>query len=90
MTDSPTLGGPVAGPGANFAAAGARIAGTAPDFALRDRGDVDDNWVHAEGESCAKCGADLTPRDYIRRSARGGWVHERCPVQTTVEERPSA
>jgi len=59
------------------AAAGGR--GAAPDFARHDRGDADDNWVHAEGESCARCGAEITAKDFIRRSAGGGWVHEGCP-----------
>ena len=65
------------GVGAASAAGLAAGAAKAPDE--DDRRAVDDNWIHAEGELCAKCGRELTVSDFIRRSATGTWVHETCP-----------
>jgi hypothetical protein len=66
-----------------FNARGARFgdqgANGAPDFARNDRGDADDHWSRSDGEACARCDAELTPRDFIRRRADGTWVHESCP-----------
>ena len=53
----------------------------APDFVRQDRGDVDDNWSRADGETCTKCSAELTTRDFVRRTATGGWSHENCPPE---------
>ncbi len=39
----------------------------------------DDNELHAPGEVCAKCGAEITPGQDVRRRLDGQWIHEICP-----------
>jgi hypothetical protein len=51
----------------------------APDFVRGDRGDIDDHWSRAVGQACAKCKAELTARDFVRRRNDGTWIHEDCP-----------
>ncbi len=41
--------------------------------------DWDDNELHAPGKVCARCGADITAGQDVRRRADGRWVHEACP-----------
>jgi hypothetical protein len=39
----------------------------------------EDNELHAPGKVCARCGADITDGQDVRRRADGRWVHEVCP-----------
>jgi hypothetical protein len=39
----------------------------------------DDNELHAAGEVCARCGAEITPGQDVRRRLDGQWIHEICP-----------
>ena len=64
-------------------AASANTVAHAPDFARHDRGPDDDNWMHAFGEQCAKCGELIEEEDLVRRRGNGGWVHQRCPARLT-------
>ncbi len=38
-----------------------------------------DNELHAPGEVCARCGAEITPGQDVRRRLDGRWIHEICP-----------
>jgi hypothetical protein len=77
------------GSDAGFSARGLRFgnqgAGGAPDFARNDRGEADDHWARPVGQSCGKCAAELTSRDFIRRRMDGSWVHEACPGTTAPD-----
>jgi hypothetical protein len=67
------------------AAASTQVA-HAPDFVRHDRGDADDNWAHAFGAPCARCGRLLEESDMVRRRGTGDWVHQSCPVSLTPDE----
>jgi hypothetical protein len=69
---------------------GAQGAAGANDFVRNDRGEADDHWCHADGESCARCGAELKAGDFTRRREDRSWVHERCPSTPAVRAEPAA
>ena len=56
-----------------------------PDFARNDRGDADDHWARPVDQTCGKCAAELTARDFIRRRGDGTWVHEACPRGSSAD-----
>jgi hypothetical protein len=64
----------------------ATSAATAPDFVRHDRGAEDEHWAHAFGEACVRCTALIEEGDAVRRRGTGGWVHERCPARTLVDD----
>jgi hypothetical protein len=78
------------GSDAGFSARGLRFgnqgAGSAPDFARNDRGEADDHWARPVGQTCGKCAAELTTRDFIRRRLDGSWVHEACPGGVSAQD----
>jgi hypothetical protein len=40
--------------------------------------DFEENELHATGQTCARCGRPIGPRDEVRRTASGGYQHEYC------------
>ena len=58
---------------------GAQGATGAPDFPRHDRGDADDHWSRAAGQTCGNCDTELVSIDFVRRRPDGVWVHENCP-----------
>jgi len=41
--------------------------------------DVEDNELHASGQTCARCGQKFLPDVDVRRTASGAYQHETCP-----------
>jgi hypothetical protein len=85
-----TTGSELFGWGEPAARGGGQGASGARDFVRNDRGEADDHWSHADGEACAICGVDLTSADFVRRRHDGGWVHESCPLKTSIKDEPAA
>ena len=44
--------------------------------------DLESNELHASGRVCERCGQTMHPEDDVRRTARGTYQHESCPVVT--------
>ena len=42
--------------------------------------DFEENELHAEGQTCPRCGRAIAPGDEVRRTASGGYQHEVCPA----------
>jgi len=40
--------------------------------------DFEENELHADGQTCARCGRAIAPRDEVRRIVSGGYQHEYC------------
>ena len=40
--------------------------------------DLEDNQLHAAGQTCVRCGKAIGPGDEVRRIASGGYQHEFC------------
>lgn len=41
--------------------------------------DVESNELHAEGQTCARCGRPIRPDEEVRRTLSGTYQHEFCP-----------
>ena len=51
---------------------------TAPEVYPAESEAADDHSLHAEGETCARCGRAIGPDDECRRKANGDCVHLTC------------
>ena len=40
--------------------------------------DFEENELHADGQTCARCGRAIAPGEEVRRTASGGYQHEYC------------
>jgi hypothetical protein len=40
--------------------------------------DFEENELHAEGQTCPRCGRAIAAGDEVRRTASGGYQHEYC------------
>jgi hypothetical protein len=70
------LGFPAGSPGAAGAGALGWPGGGPPDPA--------GHAAQAAGETCERCGRQITRRQAVRRRAHGGWVHEACRAASRV------
>ena len=42
--------------------------------------DFSDNELHADGQTCPRCGTVILPSQDVRLRADHQWVHEACPA----------
>ena len=54
-------------------------AGQYPESGQDEETGGGDNELHAPGEVCARCGAEITSGQDVRRRLDGRWMHEICP-----------
>ena len=58
----------------------AHNAGEAEEHFLNPDVDLKSNELHATGRVCARCGQPFHPGDDVRKTARGTYQHEVCPL----------
>jgi hypothetical protein len=54
------------------------LAGGAPSLDAAAAGPVSDRSLHADGQTCPRCGRAFTPDDPVRRDPTAGLVHDVC------------
>jgi hypothetical protein len=52
----------------------------AEEHFLTPDADLEDNELHSSGRVCARCGQAIRPEDDVRRTVRGTYQHEVCPL----------
>jgi hypothetical protein len=80
MTTPPDFGGRDIEEGLEEDLGGPRTEHTSVDHHDEYNTVWESNEAHAPDQTCAQCGAAISPLQEVRRRADGTWVHEYCPV----------